>query len=141
MVTTDKIIDFLTDKIGTDKINADSDLYSDLGVYGDDFHELIDEYAKAFTINMDKYLWYFHTPEEGGQWSIGGLFFTPPYKKVQRIPVTPTMLAEFANKEKWDISYPDHKLPKRRWDILINQILVGGLLLYLIVKFINKYFQ
>ncbi len=141
MVTTETIIDFLKDKIGTDDIKADSDLYSDLGVYGDDFDELISDYSKQFTVNMDKYLWYFHTTEEGGQWSIGGLFFTPPYKRIQRIPVTPTMLTDFANKTQWDIDYPDHKLPKRRWDLLINQLLVIGLLTWLLVTWIMSYFE
>jgi hypothetical protein len=141
MVTTDVIIDFLKDKIGSDDIKVDSDLYSDLGVYGDDFDELISDYSKKFTVNMDKYLWYFHMTEEGGQCSIGGMFFTPPYKRIQRIPVTPKMLTEFANKAQWYIDYPEYKLPKRRWDILINQVLILGLLTWLIVKWIISYFE
>ncbi len=45
---------------------------------------------------MSNYLWYFHCNEEGTG-SIGGMFFNTPYKSVNRIPVTPKMLTEFAN--------------------------------------------
>jgi len=140
MVTTEIIIDFLKKEIGSDVINADSDLLSDLGVYGDDFHEVIEAFAKKFDVEMDNYLWYFHTPEEGNS-GFGGWFFTPPNERVKRIPVTPAILTEFANKGKWDIKYPEHKIPKRRWDLLINTILFVILLLWIVIVLIIKYFD
>ena len=62
----------------------------DKGIHGDDFHELIDEYAKVFKVDMTGYLWYFHADEEGN--SFGGSIIKPPYDRVKRIPVTPALL-------------------------------------------------
>ena len=49
--------------------------------------------------------------------------------RVNRIPVTPSLLTEFANKCKWDIKYPNHKISKRHYDSLINQILLIAVVL------------
>ena len=95
---------------------------NDQGVCGDDFHELIDEYAKLFNVDMRGYLWYRHAEEEGGWNSFRGSFFKPPNKRVTHIPVTPALLLEMANERHWDVQYPSHKLPKRRWDMIINQV-------------------
>jgi hypothetical protein len=132
----ENIIDFVKETSGEDKITADSEICDGIGLYGDDFHELIDKFASKFQVNMSEYLWYFHAEEEG--WSIGGLFFDPPYRRVKRIPVTVSMLFDFANKGKWDITYPEHKLPKRRYDIMINTILVLGFFSWLIIWGILK---
>ena len=72
---------------------------------------------------MSPYLWYFHADEEGASLSIGSIFSKPPYQRVQRIAVTPQMLTNFANGRKWDIKYPEHKLPKYRIDVWIGQLL------------------
>ena len=72
---------------------------------------------------MSGYLWYFHAAEEIG-FGIGAIFFDPPNYRVKRMPVTPAMLTEFANKGKWDIVYPDHTLPKYRYDLLINTVFI-----------------
>lgn len=137
---TENSINFLKNLSGTDKIGPDSDIFNDIGMVGDDFHEMIQKYSKKFSVNMSDYLWYFHADEEGGWNSIGALFFNPPYKRVKRIPVTPSMLTDFANQGKWDIQYPDHKLPKRRYDLLINTVLFGIGMLLLIVWMLNKFF-
>ena len=123
MYSQEQIDSFIKEKTGIDKLKPGDDLLNDQGVCGDDFHELIDEYAKIFNVDMTGYLWYFHAGEEGGWNSIGGSFFKPPYERVIHIPVTPALLLESANKGRWDIQYPPHKLPKRRWDIIINQVL------------------
>ena len=123
MYSQEQIDSFIKEKTGIDKLMPGDDLLNDQGVCGDDFHELIDEYAKIFNVDMTGYLWYFHAGEEGGWNSIGGSFLKPPYERVIHIPVTPTLLLESANKGRWDIQYPPHKLPKRRWDIIINQVL------------------
>ncbi|MBK7434198.1 MAG: DUF1493 family protein [Chitinophagaceae bacterium] len=116
------ILNLVSKKTGCYDATGSSDIESDLGCYSDDFHELISEYSKTFTVDMTSYLWYFHTGEEGN--NFGGYFFKAPYERVKRIPVTPDMLLEFANKGKWDLKYPPHKIPKKRYDILINTVLV-----------------
>ncbi|RTL59052.1 MAG: DUF1493 family protein [Sphingobacteriales bacterium] len=129
-VSIHDIIDLVKEKTGDDDVNESTDIFEDLGCVGDDFHELIEEYAKKYNVDMTSYLWYFHADEEGGWNSIGGTFFKPPYERIKRIPVTPLMLLKFATKGKWEISYPEHHLPKRRYDIITNQIV---LILFLIV--------
>ncbi|WP_210463772.1 DUF1493 family protein [Rufibacter roseolus] len=126
------IIEFVKDKTGVEEVTAEADIENDLGCYGDDWDELIQEYASRYQVDMSSYLWYFHTDEEGHSNSIGRAFFKAPYERVTRIPVTPQMFLDFANKGKWDIPYPPHTLPKRRYDILINQILVVFFIAYAI---------
>ncbi len=134
--STNEIIDFLTELSGVNNIHSDSDIFGDIGMVGDDFHEMIEKYSKQFSVDLNGYLWYFHTKEEGS--SFGGHFFKPPNERVSRITVTPQMLTDFANKGKWDIEYPEHILPKIRYDIVINKILfyavLGGLAISLILK-------
>jgi len=127
---------FIADLSGLDDVQADEDIFGSLGIVGDDFHEMIEKYAAAFSVDMSGYLWYFHADEEGSGFSFGNSFSAAPYNRVTRIPVTPAMLTDFANKGKWEIDYPEHKLPKMRYDLLINMIIVTlfliGLLLYLV---------
>jgi len=137
MPTTKEIVEFLQDLSGIDEIEPTSDIFNDIGLVGDDFHEMIEEFALKYSVDMTNYLWYFHTDEEG--WNgIGEFFFSPPYKCVDRIPVTPTMLVEFANKGKWNIRYPNHKFPTRRYDLFLNQIVIGLFLIIVIIVTINK---
>jgi len=79
-------------------------------IVGDDFHELIEKFAQTYSVDMTDYLWYFHCDEEGWRSYLCDFFFPPPYKKVKRIAVTPLLLTEFANKGKWHIQYPEHKI-------------------------------
>jgi hypothetical protein len=134
----ENIIDFVKEASCEKSITEESEICDGIGLYGDDFHEFIDKFASNFQVNMSEYLWYFHTEEESSWNSIGGLFFDPPYKRVKRIPVTVSMLFDFANKGKWDIVYPEHKLPKRRYDLIINSILVFGFFAWLIIWGIIK---
>lgn len=134
--SVDNIICFLRELSGLQDIKSESDIFADLGMTGDDFHEMIDKYSKMHSVNMDKYLWYFHTDEEG--FNTGALFFKPPYKRVKRISITPQLLTEFANKGIWDIVYPDHNLPKKRYDLIINQIIIGLFALIIIAIITNK---
>ena len=132
----DEIKSFIVNKTGCeeDEVTSNCDIMNDLGCSGDDFHELINEYAKKFNVNMDNYLWYFHTGEEGHSNSIGRIFFKAPYERVKQIPITPTFLLGSANKRKWLLTYPDHLLPKRRYDILINQIVIVSFIVFVIYK-------
>jgi hypothetical protein len=132
----DDIIEFVKEQSGLKDVNEDSDIFKDLGCTGDDFHELIGLYAKQFNVDMSSYLWYFHADEEGN--NIGGVFFLPPYKRVIRIPVTPFMLFNFAQSGRWGVVYPVHEIPKRRYDLLINGILILGFIGYLIYRYLIK---
>jgi Protein of unknown function (DUF1493) len=118
--TVQDIIVFLEEQLSVEGINADTDIYEELEVGGDDFFEMIAEYSKKFEVNVTEYLWYFHSDEEG-IFSLGSMFFAPPYKRVQRIAVTPQMLTEFANNKSWTLNYPNHSIPRRRYDLIINR--------------------
>jgi hypothetical protein len=133
----DDIINFLKEQLNVERVEANSDIYKDLEANGDEFLEMIAEYSKKFNVDMENYNWYFHSDEEG-VFSIGALFFKPPYKRVERIPVTPLMLTEFANKKKWDLQYPPHHIPARRVDLIINRALafltLGAMVVFALVK-------
>ena len=131
------IIVFLEEQLGVEKINPESDIYNDLEVGGDDFFEMMAEYSKKYDVNLSEYLWYFHSDEEG-IFSLGALFFAPPYKRVKRIAVTPLMLTEFANSKKWGITYPKHSINSRRIDLLINRIAGGTIILVMCLITLKK---
>lgn len=137
MVNVNEIIEFLRDKSGVKEILPESDLNHEIGIYGDDWHEMIEEYSQKFNVKIDSYLWYFHTKEEGTA-SIGAAFFRPPNERVKRIPITPSILTDFANKGIWEIDYPEHQLPKRRYDLITNTVIVLSLLTILIITAIRK---
>ena len=137
MSTITEIIDLLQELSGMNEINPTSDIFNDVGMVGDDFHEMIEKFTLKYRVDMTDYLWYFHTNEEGCD-GVGGFLFPPPYKRVDRIPVTPAMLAEFADKGKWDIRYPAHKIPAKRYDLLVNQIVIGLFLVVVIMVSIIK---
>ena len=130
MLILEDIFTFLKKYTGGDKLTADIDIFKELGIRGDDFHEMISDYQKTFGVEMKSYLWYFHCDEEGQ--SLGCNFFKAPYERVKRISVTPQMLLDIANKKVWNIQYPRHKLPKYRYDILINLIIVIIALIFII---------
>ena len=139
MTTIDDIISFIAKNqlIDSTRIKPTSDLCRDLGIYGDDFFELIEEYEKIFEVDMSRYLWYFHHQEEVSA-GIGGLFFKPPYERVNHIPVTPLVLLEAANRKSWHIEYPEHTLPPERYDMLINRYIALFFLILIVVIAIFK---
>jgi hypothetical protein len=139
-ISEQEIIDFLKVETCEDKITSETDIFNECGISGDDSHELIEKYHKKYNVDISNYLWYFHCDEEG-MGSIGGMFFKAPYKRVNRIPITPKMLTEFANSKRWKIDYPEHKLPKYRFDIIFNQIIIFLFLCLLFYKYVvKKYF-
>jgi len=138
MYSVQEIIDFLREETGNDEIYPGSDICDGIGITGDDFHELIEKFSSKFNIDLTGYLWYFHTEDEG-LFSFGALFFDPPFNRVKRIPIFVTDLLEFANKGKWDIKYPEHQLPKRRYDLLINIGISGIILIFILVYLITKF--
>lgn len=116
--TIENILDFVAEYSGKEKLQESSDIEGELGVYADDWHDMIEKFGEIYQVDMTSYLWYFHSREEG--FTIGSLFFKAPYERVERIPITPSALLRIATKQKWDIEYPEHELPKRRYDLIIG---------------------
>lgn len=61
----DIVVAFVRKYSRNDKAEPNSDIFGELGIVGDDFHELIEQYAKQFHVDMTGYLWYFHADGEG----------------------------------------------------------------------------
>src|SRR5262245_14485373 len=123
MPTPDQMIAFVrehTHFLG--ELSARSSLQDDLRLCGDDIEELLTEYSKRFGVDRATYLWYFHTGEESGSGSVGAWFFPPPNARVEEIPITIAMLCEFANQGSWGVKYPEHYIPGRRYDVVVNAI-------------------
>jgi acyl carrier protein len=123
MIVLKDIYLFIEQALGIDAniLKPDSDLFEDFGVFGDDLFELIDEFSEKYDVNIDNFLWYFHSPEEAS--SLFGIIFSPPNKRVSRIAITPDILVQYDNQKCWRLEYPAHEIPKRRWDILLSQLL------------------
>lgn len=131
-----EIITFLEEQTGLVVISENCDIRIDLGVDGDDFFDLVTEFSKRYNVDISSCLWYFHWSEEGSWNSIGSWISKSPDKRVTYIPVTPLMLTEFANKGKWDIQYPDHQLPKRRYDLMLNGVLFFAFIAWVFYKYV-----
>ena len=128
MITTiDEVVQFVVVHTRDRLIHPDTDLFES-GLFGDDLGDLLHRYSETYSVDMSTYLWYFHNEEEGHNWA--AKFFKPPYMRVSRIPITPRLLAEFAESKKWAVPYPDHTIPKIRYDIILMQ--VGSVLLILL---------
>ncbi|MBL0118014.1 MAG: DUF1493 family protein [Saprospiraceae bacterium] len=130
------IISFVAEGTVSKKVYENSDIDRDLRWTGDDFDELMEKYAQRYQVDMSSYLWYFHHAEEGN--NFGSAFFRAPNELVEHIPVTPKLLFEFAQKGKWDLDYPEHTLPKRRYDLIANGVFWLVLLLIMIWYFIVR---
>jgi hypothetical protein len=136
VITEANIHDFIRQYSGTTNFSSDSDIFAELEITGDDFDDFIQEFQRKFDVDMSSYLWYFHSDEEGI--SVFGSIFKPSHKRVDRIPVSPKMLLDFANRKKWDLIYPEHSLPKRRYDLILgSMILFCGLIALIIYLFRN----
>lgn len=128
MTETEEIVDLVREWAPRSTLTEHTTLEGDLGVYGDDLDELLEEYAERFHVDLSTYRWYFHTREEG--WNLGGIFFRSPDRRVPRIPITVAMLRDFASAGVWSVDYPAHELPRRRYDLLTNRSCV---VLFLVV--------
>jgi hypothetical protein len=69
-----EINDFIKNFTGENLESFDVDIFKDLRISGDDFHEMIFEFSKKYKVNMEDYLWYFHADEEGIM-NLGAFFF------------------------------------------------------------------
>ena len=56
----------------------------------------------------------------------------------RRNQILDAALHEFAEKGIWDMYYPPYHLPKRRYDIIINQIVVLLILVFVIYRCTSK---
>ena len=138
MLDLDDIVEFVRVQTGYRKpISESADLDHEIGVFGDDMGHLLAAYAERFGVDMAPYLWYFHTGEEG--LGIGGLFFKPPNRRVEHIPVTPAVLLRSARAGVWSVDYPDHSLPPRRLDILVNQVFSAVVFVAVLAALLWKY--
>ena len=124
----EEIYNFLETSQGVSrsKLSPKADLCSDLGIDGDDFFELAEDFSSKYNVSMKTYCWYFHHNEEG--FNIGALFSPAPYQQVERIPITPEVLLLAATTKTWPISYHEHKINSRRAESLINKVFIITLL-------------
>jgi hypothetical protein len=132
----EKVIAFLQEKTGMEDLHADTDLFAH-GVTGKQFNEVVRAFGRRFNVNTESYLWYFHTDEDG--MNFGAIFVKPPYERVQRIPVTPLLLAEFADRGSWAIDYPSHEIPGSRLDHLLNILFVFAIAFLLVYVAARKF--
>ena len=114
-------------------LNLDTDLFEVLDLRADACADFMAKFAEKFNVELDNYLWYFHHGEAG--LNLGGYLFAPPYQRVERLAITPTMLREAATKKRWLLSYPDHEIPKRRWDMVINKMILFFVFFYVLNRF------
>jgi hypothetical protein len=122
MVNLNDIYQFVEKETGikTNQLQPKSDLCEEFCVYGDDLFVLIESFGNFYGVNIESFLWYFHSPEEAS--SPFCLLFPQPNKRVSRIPITPELLAEYANTKNWGLDYPTHDLLNKRWDIILLNV-------------------
>ncbi len=128
-MSTDRgeILAFVAEIAGRDAIlSDDTNIFETIGIDGDDATEFVAQFADRFGVDMAGYIWYFHHGEEG--LNLGAFAFKPPYWRVSRIPITLAVLTEAVSTKRWPLSYPDHQLPARRWDLILNiPVTIAGL--------------
>lgn len=139
-VTEQEIIDFIEKEFWESNLNSNSDIFKEVGIDGSDCDEFLQKYSEKYSVDMNDFLWYFHYQDEASltSFNIGGSLFKSPNQSVTMIPITPKMLTEFANSKKWKIDYPDHKLPKYRYDIIVNQIILISFIALMIYYYFIK---
>ena len=100
--------------------SSNLDIFDKFGVDGDDCFDFISEFGTTFKVDLTEYRWYFHHGEEMHNGVIFQIFFSPPNKRVSRIPVTTDLLLDAANSGRWKLEYPEHALPTRRYDVIAS---------------------
>ncbi|RLZ06401.1 DUF1493 family protein [Faecalibacter macacae] len=120
------------------EVHPDTDLEKDIRITGDDISDFLNKYSLEFNVNMKNYLWYFHQHEEiyGG---IGALLFKTPNDRVKHIGITPKILLESANEGYWNVNYPEHNLPKFRYDVITNFIIAILIIIFFVFIMYKKY--
>jgi len=136
MPSFDEIAEFVSDYtcVERSRLTEATTLLGDLGLNGIDNDIFLRKYSERFNVDLSGYLWYFHTYEEFH--SIGALFFRPPNKRVKNIPVTIGMLHKFAQAGRWNVVYPDHRIPSVRLDVVLNNTIIVCLLLLIFIALV-----
>jgi hypothetical protein len=100
------VVGFLKNFCGAaTSLSDDADIFDRFGIDGDDAFEFIDRFATKFEIDTTNYRWYFHHGEEAFL-NFGAWLFKPPYRRVDRIPITPQVLTEPLRAKRWPLKYP-----------------------------------
>lgn len=133
MVNESEVFDLIEEKSGQRPCSKNSDIVSEMSIWGDDLAELLEAFAARYNVDMSNYLWYFHTGDEGT--NILSFLFKPPNKRVQRIPIAPGLLIKSAESHLWQVAYPEHIMPKRRWDLLAGWIVIACIIVILVLLF------
>ena len=118
---------FISTQLGCDLslVTADADIVYDLDCVDFSLDEFIAAYRTKFGVNTEDYRWYFHTNVVSGDTSaLGKMLFKPSPNSVKHIPITAEILWESANKGKWVIWYPEHTVPRRRFDAYIQASII-----------------
>ena len=98
-----------------------ADVLGKLGMDGDDASDFMEAYAARFGVETGSYLWYFHHAEEG-------LPIVPPfYTRLPTIPITLSDLTRAAEDGEWRMTYPDHVVPKHRYDAWVSLALIAAI--------------
>lgn len=136
MVAIADIYTFINQELGVSEnlLNEDTDIFEAFDLKADACADFIENFATKFKVNLDGYLWYFHHGEAG--LNIGGFFIKPPYERVERIAITPAILSKAATKKRWKLQYPDHTIPKKRWDMVINKGILFLVFFYILNRFV-----
>jgi hypothetical protein len=128
-----EIQQFISTQLGCDLslVTTDADIVYDLDCVDFALDDFIATYRSKFGVNMEDYRWYFHTNVVSGDTSaLGKMLFKPTPNAVKHIPITAKILWESANVGKWLISYPEHTVPRRRFDAYIQATI---LLIFIVV--------
>jgi hypothetical protein len=114
-------------------VTLQTSLQDDLGIWGDDLDEFLTLFASRYQVDMSKYLWYFHTQEEGV--NFGASIHKSPDQLAPYIPITVQVLHDSANCGEWSVVYPKHTVPKRM-DLAVSRAIVAiifcGIILYVV---------
>ncbi len=121
--------------ISADRLNPTADIFGPSGISGDDCDELLVAFSAKYSVDMSGYLWYFHHAEEASL-NLGGLLFRPPNARVAHIPVTIRLLLEAVVSKRWPITYPPHRIPKRRYDMWVNVAVLGAVAIVVVVALV-----
>jgi hypothetical protein len=106
---------------------------NDSGIYGDDVWELVDEFAKRFSVRMDGFRWYHHSGEEGCNplW----LLVKPWWARKTHVSIRLSDLVASARTGEWCVQYPPSEAEpaetaEDRYHTRVGYaVMAGGLLL------------
>ena len=85
-----------------------ADLFVDCGITGDDGDEFLAEFAKTYGVDMSGFLWYFHYNANEPPFAETSWPYSRDGRKLERISLTATLLAEAASEGAWPLAYPEH---------------------------------